>query len=37
VLRGDPTKLADATGWQPTIPLEQTLSETLAQYTATTA
>jgi len=26
---GDPTKLATTTGWEPTIPLEQTLADTL--------
>jgi GDP-4-dehydro-6-deoxy-D-mannose reductase len=30
VLRGDATKLAEATGWTPAIPLEQTLSDLLA-------
>ncbi len=29
VLCGDPSKLAAATGWAPTIPLEQTLADTL--------
>ena len=30
VLRGDPSKLAAATGWRPEIPLDQTLADTLA-------
>jgi GDP-4-dehydro-6-deoxy-D-mannose reductase len=29
VVRGDATKLVEATGWKPQIPLEQTLSDTL--------
>jgi GDP-4-dehydro-6-deoxy-D-mannose reductase len=29
-LSGDPSKLQDATGWEPEIPLEQTLADTLA-------
>jgi GDP-4-dehydro-6-deoxy-D-mannose reductase len=29
-LSGDPAKLQDATGWEPEIPLEQTLADTLA-------
>ncbi|MFL6205828.1 MAG: GDP-mannose 4,6-dehydratase [Acidimicrobiales bacterium] len=29
VLRGDATKLRDATGWEPMIPIEQTLSDLL--------
>jgi GDP-4-dehydro-6-deoxy-D-mannose reductase len=29
VLRGDPTKLHEATGWEPTIPLETTLLDVL--------
>ncbi|GIU85325.1 MAG: GDP-mannose 4,6-dehydratase [Acidimicrobiales bacterium] len=32
VLRGDPTKLQDATGWRPLIPLDQTLSEILEEW-----
>jgi len=29
-LGGDPARVRSATGWQPTIPLEQTLADTLA-------
>lgn len=29
VLRGDPSKLRAATGWEPTIPIEQTLADLL--------
>jgi GDP-4-dehydro-6-deoxy-D-mannose reductase len=29
VLRGDATKLRDATGWQPRIPIDQTLADLL--------
>jgi GDP-4-dehydro-6-deoxy-D-mannose reductase len=29
VLRGDPAKIRDATGWKPEIPLEQTLADLL--------
>lgn len=29
VLRGDPTKLRQATGWEPEIPIEQTLADLL--------
>ncbi len=29
VLRGDPTKLRQATGWEPQIPIEQTLTDLL--------
>lgn len=32
VLRGDPTKLREATGWEPTTPLEQTLGDVLAWW-----
>jgi GDP-4-dehydro-6-deoxy-D-mannose reductase len=32
VLRGDPTKLHKATGWQPEIPLDQTLSDLLDEW-----
>jgi len=31
VLRGDPAKLCEATGWAPEIPLEQTLADVLAE------
>jgi GDP-4-dehydro-6-deoxy-D-mannose reductase len=31
VLRGDPTKVRAATGWVPRIPLQQTLSDVLAE------
>ena len=30
VVCGDPSRLAQATGWSPTIPLEQTLADTLS-------
>ena len=30
VLRGDPTRLVDATGWRPEVPLDQTLADVLA-------
>jgi GDP-4-dehydro-6-deoxy-D-mannose reductase len=30
ILRGDATKLAEATGWRPELPLEQTLADLLA-------
>jgi GDP-4-dehydro-6-deoxy-D-mannose reductase len=36
VLRGDPGKLTAATGWVPTIPLEQTLADVLAEQRAVT-
>ena len=29
VLRGDATKLRDATGWEPAIPIEETLADLL--------
>jgi GDP-4-dehydro-6-deoxy-D-mannose reductase len=29
LVSGDPSKVAAATGWAPTIPLEQTLADTL--------
>jgi GDP-4-dehydro-6-deoxy-D-mannose reductase len=32
VLRGDPTKLKETTGWEPTIPLEQTLADLLDEW-----
>ncbi len=32
VLRGDPTKLRESTGWQPAIPLETTLSDLLQHW-----
>lgn len=32
VLRGDPARLVGATGWEPTIPLEQTLADVLAYW-----
>lgn len=32
VLRGDPTRLVEATGWQPRIPLDQTLTDVLAYW-----
>ena len=31
-LRGDHTRLSQATGWEPTIPLRQTMSETIAWW-----
>ena len=34
VLRGDPTKVHAATGWTPTIPLDQTLSDLLTEWRA---
>jgi len=34
VLRGDPSKVHKATGWEPTIPLEQTLADLLAEWRA---
>jgi GDP-4-dehydro-6-deoxy-D-mannose reductase len=34
VLRGDPSRLRDATGWEPQIPLDQTLREILAEQRA---
>jgi GDP-4-dehydro-6-deoxy-D-mannose reductase len=34
VLRGDNTKLRRATGWQPQIPLDQTLADVLAEHRA---
>jgi GDP-4-dehydro-6-deoxy-D-mannose reductase len=32
VLRGDPTRLVEATGWKPEVPLEQTLADVLAYW-----
>jgi GDP-4-dehydro-6-deoxy-D-mannose reductase len=32
VLRGDATRLREATGWQPTITLEQTLHDMLEDW-----
>ena len=32
VLRGDPTRIAKATGWEPRIPLEQTLTDLLEEW-----
>ena len=32
VLRGDPARLAGATGWKPEIPLEETLADVLAYW-----
>ena len=37
VVCGDASRLRDATGWAPTIPLEQTLADTLATARAATA
>jgi GDP-4-dehydro-6-deoxy-D-mannose reductase len=37
VLRGDATKLRRATGWQPEIPLDETLSDILDEHRATLA
>ena len=34
VLRGDRSKLTRATGWEPTISLDQTLADVLAQFAA---
>jgi GDP-4-dehydro-6-deoxy-D-mannose reductase len=31
-LRGDPSKFTAATGWRATIPLEQTLSDSLSYW-----
>jgi GDP-4-dehydro-6-deoxy-D-mannose reductase len=32
VLRGDPTRLGQATGWKPEIPLDETLADVLAYW-----
>jgi GDP-4-dehydro-6-deoxy-D-mannose reductase len=32
VLRGDPSRLKEATGWEPKIPLEETLADVLAYW-----
>jgi GDP-4-dehydro-6-deoxy-D-mannose reductase len=32
VLRGDPARLTEATGWKPEIPLEETLADVLAYW-----
>ena len=32
VLRGDPGRLAEATGWKPEIPLDQTLADVLEYW-----
>ena len=32
VLRGDPTRLHEATGWEPTISLDQTLADVLDDW-----
>jgi GDP-4-dehydro-6-deoxy-D-mannose reductase len=32
VLRGDPTRVHKATGWEPEIPMEQTLADLLAEW-----
>lgn len=37
VLRGDPTRLTDATGWLPQWTLDQTLADVLAHWRATPA
>lgn len=34
VLRGDNTKLCEATGWQPVVPLDQTLADLLDEWRA---
>ena len=36
-VRGDPTKLHDATGWRPEVPLEQTLDDLLDYWRTRTA
>ncbi len=37
VLRGDPGRLIDATGWKPEVPLDQTLADVLAYWRAQSA
>jgi len=37
VLRGDPTRLKEATGWAPEVGLDETLSDVLAHWRATPA
>jgi GDP-4-dehydro-6-deoxy-D-mannose reductase len=37
VLRGDPTRLEEATGWAPELGLDETLSDVLAHWRATSA
>jgi GDP-4-dehydro-6-deoxy-D-mannose reductase len=37
VLRGDPTRLQAATGWEPKVPLTQTLTDVLAHWRLQTA
>jgi len=32
VLRGDPTRLQEATGWSPDLPLDRTLADVLAHW-----
>jgi GDP-4-dehydro-6-deoxy-D-mannose reductase len=34
VLRGDPSRLESATGWKPTIPLDDTLQDVLDYWEA---
>ena len=36
-VRGDPSKLHDATGWRPEVPLEQTLDDLLDYWRCRTA
>jgi GDP-4-dehydro-6-deoxy-D-mannose reductase len=37
VLRGDPTRLQEATGWATEVPLDQTLADVLAHWRAASA